>query len=1467
MATSVVVEKRFIWKFIDQVTQGVKKAKSAVEETDAAIKKVSTGVQESSTSWTKYGDTAKKSVTELTEQLQKNKEAFENYRNRAVDATKDVTRQLDLYQDKLKGIPTHRTTNFKAKIDDNQLKSFSERIKGLPPHKQILLDLKGNYLAQMQKFKKVTDDAKRSFAGLKQITLGTLIGNAALGGIYAVGNGIKAAAAAGMEFNTEQQKMNQTWLTLTGNASKGKAMVDTINEFAVKTGQSRDLVNELEQGFYHLHSSKTEADDMTKSMLNMGDAVGLTSDQMKQVEQDMVHGLATGKVTQGELNQIGMYFPMIDEAMAKHFHTTVAGMRKMAHEGKISGKDLEEVFEQLGNGKYDKAADNMMKSMWGMQRTIKSQMPALIGAFEKPFFNMQNPLYGAISNWVLDPKTQAGFEKAGAVISKGINGAINATANVVRPFEGINRIVGEFVKALGSGVFKGIGASFDAIGKGVELASRALSKILSPITAVSKHLNGLGKAHKPIEALGAAIGTVLGPIIALKAAAMGIKSAMMFGSAIQFSIGKLRDFTAVLKGTTAATKGQTAAQKILNLTMRNNPFGIALIALLALGGAIKLAYDHSEKFRNALNRMKQIVKDLFHGKIGWKEAFKKEFDEIKSDFDKFLNSLKGKLGPVGKAIVNAFKPVAPILKTIARVTAPAAAGFAAFKIVNSLPAIFSKFISSAKAVIGVIKSIPAITRKALSSIRDLAVRGARYFKNLAAQAIASMKRMAKQGVEMLANSVKKLWKVLNTPGGWIGLIVAIGVAFYEAYKHVKPFHDAVNKVFKVIVNGAKAVLNFFKNNWKEIALFLVNPIAGGFALAYKHSSKFRSFCHKISKDFESLGKDLKKKGKGIAKTIGDTFTGKASWERDLKKNFSKMEKEYERNAKQRANLQKKQQEQERKQWQKHWKDLQKGSSKLWQEFTKNAKNGMKNIQKEHDKWSKNFQKGWDKTWTAIRKRASRAWQNLKKDSSDGMSGMHRHISNGMDNISRAWDNAWNGMKDTFGNIWDGIKKLAQDGMNAVIGIINGGIGAIDTVWSFFTGHGSGIKKLGKVHFAQGGTVHRSLSVVNDGPGDDWKELMQFPDGSFGMAQERNWTGFLPVGTRIYSGPETKQIMNMAGVDHYATGGVVGGAQHFAGGGIVRALEGWIAKVGDAVSGMDEKFRSMEDYLEAPIQRVKGVIQRAVGGNYGSIGHWGELAHGEWDKITDGMKHWVQHSITQFLYSFENKGLSKDMMRAAATINKTKPSDGFFGLLWQTIMSESGGRSVVQQVHDVNSGGNEAAGVLQYTPGTFAKYALPGHGNRMNPFDELLAFFNNTDWLNSIGSTIIRGVSKIDWLHSGPQGGTRNSFWPMLATGGEVFGTTHAIIGDNPEHHEFVINPYAPSAGPLLAKAYEATASAQGVATTSSSTEGSKLDKVIDLLSQLAGLVGDIDPQIVLDMDRVTSGVNKKNAKLAARVKG
>ncbi len=281
--------------------------------------------------------------------------------------------------------------------------------------------------ARLDNIQGKADRVSTSFGRIFGATAAANMFTGALGSVQArVGD----LAKAGVDYNIEQNKMVATWTTLTGSAKKAGPLVDSINNMSKATGQSVDVVNELEQGFYHLNSSKKQADGMTSALLNMGDAVGLTGDQLKAVEQDMVHGMATGKITQGELNQIGSYFPMIDDRMAKHFNTTVAGMRQMASAGKITSKDLQEVFEEMGNGNgknsYKKAVENMMNSYFGMFRTIRSSTKRLAGDIEAPFMKATNPLLKATSKWINDNRTDEEFKKFGKHLADNLNKIISA---------------------------------------------------------------------------------------------------------------------------------------------------------------------------------------------------------------------------------------------------------------------------------------------------------------------------------------------------------------------------------------------------------------------------------------------------------------------------------------------------------------------------------------------------------------------------------------------------------------------------------------------------------------------------------------------------------------------------------------------------------------------------------------------------------------------------------------------------------------------------------------------------------------------------------------------------------------------------------------------------------------------------------------------------------------------------------
>ncbi len=1186
--------------------------------------------------------------------------------------------------------------------------------------------------------------------------------------------------------------MQQTWLTLTDSKQAAQGMVDTINELSVKTGQSRDLVNELEQGFYHLHSSKEESDAMTKSMLNMGDAVGLTSDQMKQVEQDMVHGLATGKVTQGELNQIGMYFPMIDEAMAKHFNTSVKGMREMAHAGKISGEDLEKVFEQLGSGKYEKAADNMMQSMWGMERTIKSQAPALIGAFEKPLFNAKNPFYEAVSKWALDPATQKGFESAGKVLSDIFNGAITGVADVIKPFQGLNKVVGAFIGQFASGAWKGITASFSIMGDAIKAVGKVIEFILTPINELSKHLNGLGKAKKPIQGLGAAFGAVIGPLLALK--------------------GMVAAYNTVLDAHIVITKIATKASELFGkankasaISLAASPLGIAVISIIAIATAFKLAYDHSTRFRNAINRMGQIIKDLFHGKIGLRDTFKREFDEIKQDFDKFVNLLKVKFGPIGKSIVNAFKPVIPVLKMITEVSAPAVAGLLAFKAAKSLPTVFSATRGGILKLISGIKLIPKATLNALEAIGDFAIKGASKLGELALAGARSMKVLATS----IITSVKSIGRAMMAsfaanPVAWIvAAVVALGVAFYEAYKHIKPFRDAVNSFFKNFSKGAK-----------------------------------------------SLMKDLPK----IGKAIGNFFTGKTNWQKDLSKKFSTMKKETQKHYREQVKEQQQAQKQQQKNWQNYWNSLTKKSRNTWNDLKKHTKSGLDDVKKHISSGMKNAKKTWSDRWDSMQDVTSSAWNWIKKHSSNGMSGVHNIIQSGQSVVNRIWQSGWNTFSNIFKSIWNGIKQAAQNGINGVISIINAGIGAIDKVWSFFTGHGTGISKLSKVHFAQGGTVHRHLSVINDGDGPDWKELVQMPDGELFMSQERNWTGFLPEGARVYSGAETKQIMNAVGVSHYATGGIVG-AQHFADGGIIGDAIDWTKGTLDNIgSWIGDKIDALMKFLDDPVKSIKGVVNKAVGGMYAGLGNFSGIAKGNWDKLTDNMGDWIKKHLEPVLDKLlaTNPGGAgvarwRPYIERAAKQLGINLSGSMLKKMLTQINTESGGNPGAIGGTDGLADGH-ATGLLQFKPGTFRHWAVAGHGNIMSGYDQILAAFNA--------------------LQHGGEGGWGAFGIPGRgwATGGEITSMMLGWVGDNPEHHEFVLNPYATSAEPLLDKAFEATAQAQPANQGSSTTGGSKLDVMIDLLGKVLTAIESQDTDVYLDGEKITKNSNKRNAQNWARRK-
>ena len=667
----------------------------------------------------------------------------------------------------------------------------------------------------------------------------------------------------------------------------------------------------------------------------------------------------------------------------------------------------------------------------------------------------------------------------------------------------------------------------------------------------------------------------------------------------------------------------------------------------------------------------------------------------------------------------------------------------------------------------------------------------------------------------------------------IGLVVlaitALVGAFVLAYKHIKPFRDMVNKT-------GEAIKKLFtgKYDWEQ---------SFGKGLS-KLGKSFQNFAKKIPQFFKGVGKAIIKTIViGLALPVGIGITLMKPLIKPLQNSTKSLIKTVQKQWQSLSKWLGKLFDPVAKLWNRVWNGWARIFSTVWKSLKKTASSGMKAIERLISPAVKAIEKVWVTSWDAIASFFSGIWHTITSLGGNGMRMLHSAIAGPLNTISSIWHSVWNSVSSFFRGIWNGIKQAAQDGMNGVINVINAGIGGINKVWSFFTGHGTGVKELGHVHFAQGGTVHRHLSVINDGDGPDWKELVQTPDGNLFMSQERNWTSFLPEGTRVYSGAETRQIMNTVGVSHYAAGGIVG-AQHFADGGIIGEGIDWAkGSLENIGSWLGDKFSALEDFLADPLKATKGLLEKATSGLYKGLGNFADVAHGAMDKLTQPIADWFKKGLEKLEAQFESGGASPDLIRAAAAKMHVAISGADISHIMNVIKHESGGNARAINNWDSNAkAGHPSKGILQFIDGTFRKYAVAGHTNIYSPFDQLLAMFNDTTWRSDL---TLGG-----W---GPTGGRR------FATGGEVFGLTNAIIGDNPEHHEFVLNPYAVSAEPLLDRAFEATAQAQP-ANSSTGNGNSKLDQMIDLLGKVLVAIENQETDIYLDGEKITDNSNKRNAK-------
>ena len=432
-------------------------------------------------------------------------------------------------------------------------------------------------------------EAEKTHSIFKSVFSANLVSNAVTGGLNLVKNNIGGMIRSAHEYNVQQQTMNATWLTLTGNAQKGKAMVNQIDNMAAAAQNDTKMVDTLSQKFYAINKSPQQTAQITKSVLTLQDAFGATDDAVEGFGTQFSQMMANQKVSAQDMMSFVNVFPeyrmQLLRTVDKQQHTKLS-MKQMNAEmsnGKISSKVAIDALEDMAHH-YKSATGNFTKTIPGMIRTVKSQMPRLMSAFDRPFTKAENPIIKQVSDWSSSKKTQSAFSHLGLVVSHGmnevmktafssgghhqktvgqvLNSGIYKVAGATKKFFSYLAIHGKDIKDIGKSAFsiastigKGVWKDFSAIavniGKAFGLIGKNADKHGGTLHALAQGLDNLSKHKTALKAVS--------DYIVLVASIKGVSR--VTSPLISLGTKGVRTYQ-VVHGISSGLRGITDAQKI-----------------------------------------------------------------------------------------------------------------------------------------------------------------------------------------------------------------------------------------------------------------------------------------------------------------------------------------------------------------------------------------------------------------------------------------------------------------------------------------------------------------------------------------------------------------------------------------------------------------------------------------------------------------------------------------------------------------------------------------------------------------------------------------------------------------------------------------------------------------------------------------------------------------------------------------
>lgn len=437
------------------------------------------------------------------------------------------------------------------------------------------------------KISSVNKESQETHRNLKEVFMGSALGNTVSNAVSNLGSSLKSAYTEGMNLNLAIAKINGRFKGMGMNTRQIQALDKQIGELKSNTNLAGDSASNLQAHMLNWSTIGFKgAMQMSKALAGVGDSSKMTGQQIDQMSAGLQRIGSTGKVTYSSLSRITKAAPTFMATLARGAGMSESKLRALLKTGNVTQKQF-----QTWIAKSSKYADESFKgygqSQAGALKAMTVARQKLEQEFTKPIFDAKTSGLQALKNIMTSKEVMSGANQLGKAVSNIIGYLDKHKGDIVA----ITKNVVSLGVEVGKAVWKDFAAIIQNIGKALGIvkgngkdSSGALHTLATATADLAKNKTAVKAISDAIIAMVAikGIGKVSGGLFSIgRGAATAYKSVKKLSSAIPDIFSNIKSI-----GSKALQAGKFLGSKIAQGIKATTKFSMGQrLAAGALAGA------------------------------------------------------------------------------------------------------------------------------------------------------------------------------------------------------------------------------------------------------------------------------------------------------------------------------------------------------------------------------------------------------------------------------------------------------------------------------------------------------------------------------------------------------------------------------------------------------------------------------------------------------------------------------------------------------------------------------------------------------------------------------------------------------------------------------------------------------------------------------------------------------------------